>query len=358
MPPSSSLLLLILISTTPFLAAAATDADAELSVISNHPSKLVLPPGRLVDDSPGARPGTVPSCNRVQIYGFYRLRQPRKYANALKVKVSVSEGDAFFRIQTIEICFHKNFSLGLGMCPSGQWQKLSKASWVNSMSPYEQRILDIRMMPDPSRIIEVSTEEEFLVHRLVFLVLGVVMMAAAHSLSESVVFYYGGAMTLGIVVVMLIILFQGMKLLPTGRKSSLAIVLYSSLVGVGTFLLSYVSSLLRTMLVEIGISEDMQNPLGILLLVCLVIAGAWFGYWGVHKLVLTEEGSVDSGVAYFVEWATLILSAVLILQRYWVSLYFYWLSQRRTGYDSYDSYSGIPDSYVVVMYSIIFLAVH
>lgn len=33
-------------------------------------------------------------------------------------------------------------------------------------------------------------------------------MAAAHSLSQSVVFYYGGAMTLGIIVVMLIILFQ------------------------------------------------------------------------------------------------------------------------------------------------------
>lgn len=29
---------------------------------------------------------------------------------------------------------------------------------------------------------------------------------------------------------------------------------------------------------------------------------------------MTEEGSVDSSVAYFIEWATLILSAVLILQ--------------------------------------------
>ncbi|CAL9073137.1 unnamed protein product, partial [Musa textilis] len=198
--------------------------------------------------------------------------------------------------------------------PSGQWQKLSKTAWVKSMSPYEHRILDIWMPPDPSRSIEVSTEEEFLVHRLVFLVLGIVMMAAAHSLSESVVFYYGGAMTLGIIVVMLVILFQGMRLLPTGRRSSLAIFLYSSIVGFGAFLLGYVSGLLRTILVEIGISEDMHYPLVILLLVCLVLAGAWFGYWAVRKFVLTEEGSVDSSVAYFIEWATLILSAVLILQ--------------------------------------------
>lgn len=50
-------------------------------------------------------------------------------------------------------------SIGLGMCPSGQWQKLSKTAWVKSMSPYEHRILDMRMPPDPSRSIEVSTEE-------------------------------------------------------------------------------------------------------------------------------------------------------------------------------------------------------
>ncbi|CAL9191811.1 unnamed protein product [Musa hybrid cultivar] len=316
--PPLSCPFLFLITVFLFLISASSSvsvavADDDVSVVA-HPSKIVLPPGRTVEGSPGARPGAALSCNRVHIQGFSRLRHPSKYPRALKVRVSVDEGDSLFRIQTVEICFHKNMSIGLGMCPSGQWQKLSKTAWVKSMSPYEHRILDMRMPPDPSRSIEVSTEEEFLVHRLVFLVLGMVMMAAAHSLSESVVFYYGGAMTLGIIVVMLVILFQGMRLLPTGRRSSLAIFLYSSIVGVGTFLLGYLSGLLRTILVEIGISEDMLYPLVILLLVCLVLAGAWFGYWGVRKFVLTEEGSVDSSVAYFIEWATLILSAVLILQ--------------------------------------------
>lgn len=85
-------------------------------------------------------------------------------------------------------------------------------------------------------------------------------MAVAHTLSESVVFYYGGAMTIGIFLVILIILFQGMKLLPTGRKSSLAIFVYSSLVGMTTYFLHYLSGLLRSVLVEIGIAEDMHNP--------------------------------------------------------------------------------------------------
>jgi len=51
---------------------------------------------------------------------------------------------------------------------------------------------------------------EFLFHRVVLLVLGLVLMVVAHTLSESVVFYYGGAMTIGIFLVILIILFQVM----------------------------------------------------------------------------------------------------------------------------------------------------
>ncbi|XP_072974344.1 uncharacterized protein [Typha angustifolia] len=286
---------------------------AELTVDS-CPSKLLLPLGVTVEDSPGSRPGAALACNRVHIRGLSRLRHPEKFAHALKIRVNVSQVDALFRIQTIELCFHSNASIGVGMCPASEWQKLSKSSWVQSMSPYGYRILDIRMLPDPSRSIEVSTTEELLVHRVVFLVLGIVMMAMARVLSESVVFYYGGAMTIGIILVILMVLFQGMRLLPTGRKSSLAIFMYSSVVGLTTFLLHYLSGLLRSILVELGISEDMHNPLGIFLLVCLVLAGAWFGYWGVRKLVLTEEGIVDSGVAYFVEWAILILSAVMVLQ--------------------------------------------
>ncbi|XP_066361015.1 uncharacterized protein [Miscanthus floridulus] len=57
-----------------------------------------------------------------------------------------------------------------------------------------------------------------------------------------------------------------------------------------------------------------SSQLGIFVLVCVILAGAWFGYWGVRKLVLAEDESVGEGVAYFVEWAILIISAVMILQ--------------------------------------------
>ena len=54
--------------------------------------------------------------------------------------------------------------------------------------------------------------------------------------------------------------------------------------------------------------------LGIFLLVFLVIAGAWLGFWVVHKLVLTEDGNIDVGVSHFVAWSIRILASVMILQ--------------------------------------------
>ena len=53
----------------------------------------------------------------------------------------------------------RNSSTSVGMCPPGEWQKLSKGSWTLSTSPFGDRILDIRMNPDlPSSALEVSTE--------------------------------------------------------------------------------------------------------------------------------------------------------------------------------------------------------
>ncbi|XP_026446643.1 uncharacterized protein LOC113347246 isoform X2 [Papaver somniferum] len=39
------------------------------------------------------------------------------------------------------------------------------------------------------------------------------------------------------------------------------------------------------------------------LLVCLMLAGAWLGYWVVPKHFLTQEGSNDSSTAIFVAWS-------------------------------------------------------
>ncbi|KAL7264788.1 hypothetical protein ACSBR1_002692 [Camellia fascicularis] len=86
-----------------------------------------------------------------------------------------------------------------------------------------------------------------------------------------------------------------MKLLPTGRKNSVAIFVYSSIVGLGSCLLRYLPRLLRSALTEMGISKDMYNPvckLAMFLLVFLVLAGAWLGFWVVRKRSIRIIASV------------------------------------------------------------------
>lgn len=239
------------------LLVALTRAD-ELSLVVFQSTKLQISPGILVEKSPGSKPGTKVICERVQIHGFSRLKGLRKYAHSVKLNVSYLNPSG--RPSNAEVCFHRNQSLAIGMCPPGQWKKLTKGSWVGSMSPFEHKLLDIRMTSSSKETFQVSLHEEFFLYRVVFLVMGILLFTLASFLSKSLVFYYGSAMAVGVLLVILMVLFQGMKLLPTGRKSSLAIFLYSSIVGVGSFILSYVPQLLRSILSEIGISEEMYNP--------------------------------------------------------------------------------------------------
>ncbi|GKU98809.1 hypothetical protein SLEP1_g11754 [Rubroshorea leprosula] len=105
-----------------------------------------------------------------------------------------------------------------------------------------------------------------------------------------------------------------MKLLPTGRRSSLAIFIYSSMVGLGSFFLRYLPGLFQSVLAEIGVSEDMIDPLAYFLLVFIILSGAWLGFWAVRKLVLTEDGSIDLSTSNFVAWSIWIVAVIMILQ--------------------------------------------
>ncbi|CDP02613.1 unnamed protein product [Coffea canephora] len=300
----------VLFTSISILPSIVSANDHTLVVTENTTLQLI--PSLIVDKSPGVKPGTKVLCERVKVQGLSRLKGLKKFPNTIRVKVAYVGSSG--RPPIIEVCFHRNLTVGIGMCNQSQWQKLTKGSWMSSMSPFDHKLLDIRLTGSPTEPIEVSLDEEIFFYRVIFLVLGVIMMMLASFLSNSLVFYYSGAMAVGILLVILMVLYQGMKLLPTGRKNSLAIVLYSSMVGLGTFLLRYLPRLLRSILTEIGISEDMYNPLGIFLLVFLVIAGAWLGFWVVHKLVLTEDGNIDVGVSHFVAWSIRILASVMILQ--------------------------------------------
>ncbi|RYQ80977.1 hypothetical protein Ahy_Scaffold1g107019 isoform B [Arachis hypogaea] len=224
----------------------------------NQNSTLQLSRGFPVGKSPGSKPGVTVVVERVRIRGLSRFRNLSKFAHSMKVKVLPADPNV--RIPNIEICFHRNASLAVGMCSQGQWEKVTKGSWVRSMSPFDHKLLDIRTAGSTLENFEVSVEEEFFAYRVVLLILGITLMSLASFLSKSLAFYYSSAMAVGVILVILMILYQGMKLLPTGRKSSLGIFIYSSAIGFGTFLLRYVPGLIRAVLTELGIDEDMYNP--------------------------------------------------------------------------------------------------
>ncbi|KAH6759634.1 hypothetical protein C2S51_000183 [Perilla frutescens var. frutescens] len=297
-----------------YLASPSVTAASELSLAVIGPATLQLSPSLIVENSPGSKPGAKVKCERVLIHGLPRMKHLSKFANSMKVKVSYTTSTSSRRLPNIDICFHRNASLEIGMCPQDQWERLSKGLWIKPMSPFDHKVLDIRMGAAYSENIQVSLDEEFFFYRILFLVFGVMLMSLASVLSKSLVFYYSGAMAAGAFLVILMVLYQGMKLLPTGRKSSFAIFLYSSFVGLGSFLLRYVPRLLRSLLVEIGLSEDMYNPLLIFLIVFLLIGGSWLGFLAVRKLVLTDDGSIDDGVSHFVTWLIRMVASVLILQ--------------------------------------------
>ncbi|KAH9663969.1 transmembrane protein (DUF2215) [Citrus sinensis] len=280
MPIRSSDFILLILFIAFSISQLVVSADDRSLVVGQY-TTLRLSPGLAVENSPGIKPGAKVFCERVSIHGFSRLRDLRKFAHSLKVKVS--QNSSSLRRSNVEVCFHRNASLGVGMCSQGRWQKVSKGLWVQSMSPFDHKILDIRTTTSPLEPLEVSIEEEFFFYRIVFFILGIILMTLASSLSKSLVFYYGSAMAVGIILVILMVLFQ---------------------IGLGSFLLRYLPGLLRSILTEIGIGEDMYNP----------VSGAWLGFWVVRKLVLTEDGSIDISTSNFVAWSIRILAVIMILQ--------------------------------------------
>ncbi|XP_039020418.1 uncharacterized protein LOC120152220 isoform X2 [Hibiscus syriacus] len=317
---SSPFLLYILFVVVPSFSTLASAGKPSLAV-GEFNKTLRLTPGVQVEKSPGLKPGTKVVCERIYIDGLSRFRNLRKFSHSIKVKVS--QGNSTLRRPSVEVCFHRNASLGIGMCPQGKWEKVSNGLWAKPMSPFDHKLLDIRMTSSSTQTLEVSIEEEFFPYRIVFFITGIVLWSVAYTLSKSLVFYYSSAMAIGVILVVLIVLFQGMKLLPTGRKNSLAIVIYSSMLGLGSFLLRYIPRLLQSVLLEWGITEDMYNPLAIFLLGFLVLAGAWLGFWVVRKLVLTEDGSIDISTSYFIACSIRIVAAIMMLQVVPLIVYLY-----------------------------------
>ncbi|KAI4301026.1 hypothetical protein L6164_034345 [Bauhinia variegata] len=302
----STVLLLFFISIKLLVFSWANDVTTLRGVDIERP---------VLDVSPFPLPGVKDNslCERVQVSGRSRLKLG-SYANSLHITLVPSAAIPERFHNRIQVCFHRNNSLGWCQCEKDEWKTIQKGMWDAVMSPYEERYIDVRFTGEVSGSATVAVEEDFQRWRIVCLALGCVLIILAPIISCSVRFYYSSSMAIGVFLVIIILLFQGMKLLPTGRKNFFYLTVYGSVLGAGSFLLQHFSMFINSILQSFGLSEEMHNPVTVFVLVGIILAGAAFGFWIVRRFIISKDGSVDAGVAQFVKWAMRIIGATFILQ--------------------------------------------
>ncbi|EPS61814.1 hypothetical protein M569_12979, partial [Genlisea aurea] len=253
-------------------------------------------------------------CARVPVSGLSRLKLG-SYSSIRRVTLVPSDTIPEKAYKKIHICFHSNSSLGLCKCEIDLWESVqSDGVWTSVISPYENRFVDVKFVENLSGYVTLTTDLEFQRWRLVCLAIGLGLLLLAPIISSWVPFYYSSSMVIGVCLVVIILLFQGMKLLPTGRKNALYSTICGLALGAGSFLLNRFSMFVNSILINFGISEEMHNPVLIFFLVGIALAGAGFGYWLVRKFVVADDGSVDVSVSEFVKWALRVIAVTFIFQ--------------------------------------------
>ncbi|KAL9150968.1 hypothetical protein ABFS82_11G023400 [Erythranthe guttata] len=252
-------------------------------------------------------------CARVTVSGLSRQKLGY-YSSAHRVTLLPSDEIQEKSCKKIQICLHSNSSLGMCQCQNDNWDSMQSGIWSSTISPYGDRYIDVKFVNNLSGSVTVNIDLEFHRWRLLCLAIGLVLLLLAPIVSSWVPFYYSSSMAIGVCLVVIIILFQGMKLLPTGRKNALYSTICGLALGAGSFLLNRFSMFINSTLVNFGISQELHNPMLVFLLVAIVLAGAGFGYWLVRKFVVAEDGNVDIGVAQFVKWALRVIAVTFIFQ--------------------------------------------
>ncbi|XP_041999682.1 cationic amino acid transporter 2, vacuolar-like [Salvia splendens] len=293
-----------------FAASGAADVEAIAGSNVENCQVINATPGVLVDSVPSK---DIVRCARVNVSGLSRLKLG-SYSSAHRITLVPSDSIHEKSHKKIQICLHRNASLGLCQCENGYWDGIHGGIWSTTLSPYEDGFIDVKFVDNLFGSVTVSTKLEFHSWRLICLAIGFVLLLLAPIVSSWVPFYYSSSMAIGVCLVVIIVLFQGMKLLPTGRKSALYSTICGLALGAGSFLLNRLSIFVNSVLVNFGINQEMRNPVLVFLLVGVVLSGAAFGYWLVRKFVVADDGSVDVGVAQFVKWALRVVAVTFIFQ--------------------------------------------
>ncbi|XP_062211964.1 uncharacterized protein LOC133912970 isoform X2 [Phragmites australis] len=301
--PATTLLLLASLAALLILSSGDDAAAQPLKDVS-----LENPEVTFVPSSMGGQ-----FCERIRLSGIPRLHLG-SYASQMHVRMNVSQSMPEKSHWKIEVCLHRNISMGLCQCEMGEWHVLQNGMWNGVKSPYGNKYVDVKLADKKSSSFTLSIQEEFQRWRLACLGIGFVLLFLSPIVSKWAPFYYSSSMALGIMLVVLIVIFQGMKLLPMGKKSLFYLTVYGSVLGIGSYAVHYFSTLVTSILENFGLSEEMHNPVSIFLLVAIVLTGAGFGYWMVRRFILSKDGSVDAGIAQFVKWAMRVVATFFVMQ--------------------------------------------
>ncbi|KAI3809437.1 hypothetical protein L1987_25410 [Smallanthus sonchifolius] len=271
-------------------------------VIDVTPTPLNVPNGGSKD---------VRSCERVPVSGVSRLKL-QHYASVYNVTLVPSVLIPKKWHTKIQVCFHRNSSLGLCQCEKDDWRSLQNGLWVSTMSAYDHKFVDVKFGGMVTGSVTVTLEEVQQIWRHILLAVGIVLLFLAPIVSEWVPFYYASSMVIGIITVVLIILYQARILLPTGRRNSFYLAIVCSVIGAGSFVVHHLSAFLNSVLLNFGISPEIQNLVYYFVGLGIILLGAALGYWLLRKIFISEDGEVYFGVAQFVKWSMFIVAITCI----------------------------------------------
>ncbi|XP_021888741.1 uncharacterized protein LOC110807793 isoform X2 [Carica papaya] len=202
---SFALSLLIVLHASPLTDLAGVDPD--------HPVLDIVPASLYGQISGGSK--DVLLCKRIKVSGHSRMKLG-SYANSFRITLAPSAVIPERQHSKIQVCFHRNASLGLCQCEKDEWKTLQMGLWSSVMSPYDERYVDIKFTGEVSGSVSIGIEEDFQQWRLLCLAVGFVLLLLAPIVSSWVPFYYSSSMAIGVFLVVIILLFQVKK----GRKLS------------------------------------------------------------------------------------------------------------------------------------------
>ncbi|RYR53829.1 hypothetical protein Ahy_A06g029074 isoform B [Arachis hypogaea] len=191
------ILLVILFLYFPFLCCEESKDTTNAGVSIERPV-LEVTPAPLSGHSAtyGVDVQNTLRCARVAIYGISRLNL-LSYASSFHISVAPSAAIPERLHSQVQVCLHRDNSLGWCECQKDEWKSVSKGVWSADMSPYDKRYADVRINGQTS----VSNL------CLISLVLGLALLLAP-IISSWVPCCHSSSMAIVIFPVIIILLFQ------------------------------------------------------------------------------------------------------------------------------------------------------